>query len=493
MTGLGPGPVRFWEAVDFTPPLPQDKYEIVRCVMAHHIGMSIVAMANYLCDGCCQRRFMADPAMAAHAGLLKEKVPIDDVLLRQTHRDLPEKPPRLSHERWYQSGAGTDYEKPACCLLSNGTFHVMLTESGISSARYGDVLLYKPPRRQLGEVTGLKLHYCTTTSQTSLLPLPDMHQEVEYSWEFSSCSGTISAKCMDFQSRAKLSVDTREPGMLWQINMTSGCGVPTTGKLDLSFEPVLYSHIDYVNHPAFYFAGNVLLREGQALMIKRLRRASEASAIYAWPATSPSSYPVPRAGSAAASYTPRSDDLKPGHWDQRPVRNEPGGHGKGGLRQRPENTVRPGLRKADLPSACAALLRMEISHVDAAMNMIKYLAFPGCSDPRGGGRRPVPGGQEGLWRFGVSGDIPILCTRLNSADELPAAEELVKQHALLSTCGLPFDLVFITDDGNYRRPLTAAIWDLLRKVRPGILRRNPEACTLPTPPPTPPAFWHPQT
>ena len=121
----------FWEAVDFTPSrCRQDKFEIVRCVMAHHIGMSIIAVANYLCEGCCQKRFMANPAMAAHAGLLKEKVPIGDVLLRRTHRELPEKPPRLAAELWRQSGAGTDYEKPACCLLSNRAFHVMLTESG---------------------------------------------------------------------------------------------------------------------------------------------------------------------------------------------------------------------------------------------------------------------------------------------------------------------------------------------------------------------------
>lgn len=457
----------FWEAVDFTPSrCRQDKYEIVRCVMAHHIGMSIVAVANYLCDGCCQRRFMADPAMAAHAGLLKEKVPIGGVLLRQTHKDLPEKPPRLTAELWRQSGAGTDYEKPACCLLSNGTFHVMLTESGISSARYGDVLLYKTPRRQLGEDTGLKLHYCTTTSQTSLLPLPDMHQDVEYSWEFSSYSGTISAKCMDFQSRAELSVDPREPGMLWQINMTAGCDVPTTGKLDLSFEPVLYSHIDYVNHPAFISLGMYSYVKDGALMIKRLRRGKRGEFYLCLACDKPielSGAPGWLSGSVIHAQVQMT--LKPGHWTSVRFVMSLAGTEKEAYASAQRILSAPECEKADLPSACAALLRMEISHVDAAMNMIKYLAFPRVFRPHAAeaaGR--CREGKEGLWRFGVSGDVPILCTRLNSADELPAAEELVKQHALLSTCGLPFDLVFITDDGgNYRRPLTTAIWDLLRK------------------------------
>ena len=68
----------FWEAADFTPHrLTGGKQcEIVRCVMAHHIGMSIVSIANYLCDGVMQKRFMAEPEMAAHAGLLQEKVQI---------------------------------------------------------------------------------------------------------------------------------------------------------------------------------------------------------------------------------------------------------------------------------------------------------------------------------------------------------------------------------------------------------------------------------
>src|SRR4029077_764247 len=57
------GPFGFYEAVDFTPARVKsgNSFEIVRCWLAHHQGMSLMAVANVLCDGSSQRRFHAEP------------------------------------------------------------------------------------------------------------------------------------------------------------------------------------------------------------------------------------------------------------------------------------------------------------------------------------------------------------------------------------------------------------------------------------------------
>jgi cyclic beta-1,2-glucan synthetase len=71
------GPYGFYEAADFTPSRvkPGSAFEIVRCWLAHHQGMSLMAVANVLCNASSQRRFHAEPMVAATERLLHEKAP----------------------------------------------------------------------------------------------------------------------------------------------------------------------------------------------------------------------------------------------------------------------------------------------------------------------------------------------------------------------------------------------------------------------------------
>jgi len=67
----------FYEAADFTPCRVSDghDHEVVRNWMAHHQGMCMAAAANVLCDFAMQRRFHAEPRVAAYERLLHEKLP----------------------------------------------------------------------------------------------------------------------------------------------------------------------------------------------------------------------------------------------------------------------------------------------------------------------------------------------------------------------------------------------------------------------------------
>jgi hypothetical protein len=71
------GTYGFYEATDFTPSRVKQgsSFEIVRCWLAHHQGMSLIAVANVLCNSSSQRRFHAEPMVAATERLLHEKAP----------------------------------------------------------------------------------------------------------------------------------------------------------------------------------------------------------------------------------------------------------------------------------------------------------------------------------------------------------------------------------------------------------------------------------
>ena len=70
------GAYGFYEAADFSSSRRWSwfhRYELVRCWMAHHQGMSLLSIANFLHGGVVQRWFHSDPRVQATELLLQEK------------------------------------------------------------------------------------------------------------------------------------------------------------------------------------------------------------------------------------------------------------------------------------------------------------------------------------------------------------------------------------------------------------------------------------
>ena len=83
------GAYGFYEAVDFTPSRHHSwrhRYEIVPCWMAHHQGMSLLSIANFLHDGVVQRWFHSEPRVQATELLLHEKPVAHRIRSRTSYR-----------------------------------------------------------------------------------------------------------------------------------------------------------------------------------------------------------------------------------------------------------------------------------------------------------------------------------------------------------------------------------------------------------------------
>ena len=133
------GPYGFWEALDFTALRLREgeKAAIVHAVMAHHQGMTIVALDNVLDRGIMRRRFHAEPIVQATDLLLQERTPSTVAVQRpraeevSTHlhvRDFV--PPVLRRFR------SPHDPTPRAHLLSNGRYTVMVTAAGSGFSRW---------------------------------------------------------------------------------------------------------------------------------------------------------------------------------------------------------------------------------------------------------------------------------------------------------------------------------------------------------------------
>ncbi|MDB6086309.1 MAG: putative cyclic beta 1-2 glucan synthetase, partial [Gammaproteobacteria bacterium] len=132
----------FYEALDYTRSRLPDgaQMAIVRAYMAHHQGMTIVAIANVLLDGEMRGRFHAEPSIQATELLLQERAPRDVSAVHPRAQEVKTGAPltdtRLPEVRRLFS---PHQAVPQTHLLSNGRYSVMLTSAGSGYSRWRDI------------------------------------------------------------------------------------------------------------------------------------------------------------------------------------------------------------------------------------------------------------------------------------------------------------------------------------------------------------------
>ena len=144
------GAYGFYDALDYTRVDPEDRVAIVRTFMAHHVGMSLVALDNALSigdresEGIWQRRFMADAAVRATALLLDERVPRRYVS-RPAQIDEPvtiveaATPTRIGVHQ-----VDTPHTvEPHVALLGGDGYRVLLTNTGSGHSRANDIDVFR--------------------------------------------------------------------------------------------------------------------------------------------------------------------------------------------------------------------------------------------------------------------------------------------------------------------------------------------------------------
>ena len=209
-------------AADFTPSRMRGKrFELVRTYMAHHLGMSLVAIDNALKAGIMQRRFMRDREMASYAELLQEKVPVGGIVLRQPPRDIPDKPVRVSSQNWGFRAMGIDCLNPRCTLMGNGAYSVIMAETGQSSSFWNGITLTKTSLEQLGPDAGMSFFLRCGDELISLLPSPVFDRNVRYTSELAGSFCKISAKSGSLTSSVTVSVPETEAGELRAVELVS--------------------------------------------------------------------------------------------------------------------------------------------------------------------------------------------------------------------------------------------------------------------------------
>ena len=118
----------------------EDDHVPVLAHYAHHQGMILASLANYLGDHCLQRYFMQEPVFKSMETLLKEKAqvqPYIDLKVTQYKRYQYSKVQNESDARDYDGIANV----PEIGVVSNGLYTVLVNDRGSGFSRYRNILI----------------------------------------------------------------------------------------------------------------------------------------------------------------------------------------------------------------------------------------------------------------------------------------------------------------------------------------------------------------
>jgi cyclic beta-1,2-glucan synthetase len=267
----------FLEALDFTPArqVQGGRCTLVHTFMAHHQGMSVVALANVLHEGVAQRWGMTHPRMEAVTSLLHERAPRDLPPLHDPLRLSLSTPQRRSQDHIRTIVPGAQALEPTH-LMGNGRYSVTLRANGAGWSRWGQTGITRWRDDALRDACGhfLYLREGLEGAPSSLTRHPAPDPSAHYTSRFHADRVSFDALWPELSAHTTAWVSPEDDVELRRVVLTNLGQAPVELELISAFEVTLASHAADEAHPAFsnLFVKAEWLPAHQALYFERVAR-----------------------------------------------------------------------------------------------------------------------------------------------------------------------------------------------------------------------------
>ena len=307
----------FYEAIDYTPERvpPEHKGGVVlRTWMAHHQGMSLLALDNLLNGSPMQQRFHSDPRVQAADLLLQERVP-QLVPLKNPPVETAEHVPFVRRQpappiRRYITPHTLS---PRAHLLSNGSYTVMVTNAGGGYSRRQHLAMTRWREDITTDAWGSFIFVRDLDSGDvwSTTHQPTGREADEYEATFSLDRAVWRRVDAGLETRTEVVVSPEDDAELRRVSITNHSHRARNLELTSYAEVVLAPGDADLAHPAFsnLFVETTAVPERDALLCARRPRQRHrprlslprAQRPRQESAPRPSTRPIARGSSAAAA------------------------------------------------------------------------------------------------------------------------------------------------------------------------------------------------
>ncbi len=503
------GPYGFYEAADYTPErLPfETKCSIVKSFMAHHQGMSLLALDNCLNADIMQTRFHADPSINAARLLLQEKVSENIVITRGLKAKVaPFKEPVAKEISSMRTFSRPDPVLPKAHLLSNGNYSIMITDrgTGYSKSKMAAVTRWRADSTLDPYGMFFYLRNADTDAVWSAAYAPLNVMPDKYEVEFTADKATFRRMDGQIETKTEVIATSGDNAEIRRISLKNLGDDPCVIEVTSYFEIVLAPQAADEAHPAFsnLFVETGVQPDRKCIIANRRPRSETEKCLWIANAVVPEG----EVFGDIQFETDRIQFIGRGHDTKDPIAMESGKSLsntagpvldpvmsiRASVRVEPGKTARISyvtvvsesnellnslVEKYASPDAVEGAFRLalarsrvetnyldlDVSEIELYQNMISDILF--ISPVRRANQEMIlmnHKGQSSLWRYGISGDLPIILAVLKSTGQVEILTEILKAHEYWRLMDLKADLVILCDEEySYTLPLHQLISDIV--------------------------------
>jgi len=514
LAGLGLlGDYGYFEAIDFSrqPRREGRRGVIVEAYMAHHQGMSFLALTNFLHGSPFQRRFHRNPMVRAFEALLQERIPVLPPLHLISTRSS--EPAVLGGNP--VAAAGISFSTPHTAiprslLLSNGRYGLMITNSGGGYSQWGNQELTRWRSDPTCDSRGnfCYIHDTDPDNIWSSTWHPVGGKVKDYSVDFTLDRAIFRRIDNGIHTETEVIVSPEDDVEVRRITLVNRSGRIRRLKLTSYVELSMAPHNADRQHPAFnkLFIQTEALPGQQALLAFRRPRSANEPPLYVahcltlkrngdadpheknWQFETDRGRFIGRGrtlanpmGAAQALGNSQGYVLDPMLALRRNVVLKPGQRAQLSMVLAAGETREQVLLLIDKysdPHATeramdfawgSAQQQLQVLHIqpDEALRLqqlASHLLFPNHL-LRAPAERLEENrkGQAGLWPYAISGDLPIALITIGEVRELSLVRQMLQAHTYWRMHGLSTDLVIINEEaGSYERPLQERLQQLIQ-------------------------------
>ena len=503
------GAYGLYESVDFTASrlAAGQEYAIIRTYMAHHQGMSLLALNNHLNKNPMPRRLHTDPRMESVELLLQEQTPLRAPVEYPHPHEVGAFHPvhSLVDLNPWQANPNSPYPQLHC--ITNGKYSLLITAAGSGYSRWGEVDLtrWRADTTLDNWGTWLYVQDLENGQTWSATHQPVAAPAENPQTRFYPHKITFERKDGDIGLRMTVSITPDDDVEIRRVTITNHGERTRQLTLTSYGEVILSLQSADRRHPAFnrMFVESEYMEEDNILLFRRRPRLENEKAIYLahlavsnFPRFHISGYESDRARFIGRGHTTRAPQALELH--------SAGLSGTTGATLDPIFAIQASLTLLPYESAEMAfitlaagsrynvinlaqeysqwsrlrntdeeatreteqeMLRLDLvsSQLEQIEKLLSILLYPSPvlrADPAILAANTQ--GQPGLWPFAISGDYPILLVRLKSENGLELLNELVKAHTYWRRRGLKIDLVILNrQETSYEQDFNGRIFRLL--------------------------------
>lgn len=479
----------FYESIDYTLSRLRkgERAAVIKTYMAHHQGLILLSLDNLFNNNILQKRFMQNPEMEAVKILLEERMP-ERVILTKEQKERVEKVKNIDYETYLVREFNKPYDKLGNInVISSDDYTVITDQKGNGYSKYKDIAINRFKKTDDIEqgifffFKNIKTKRIWASNQMNYLAMPD-----KYTISFSPEMTKIARQDGGIETITKIFINPNNPVEIRRIELKNLGNTEETIEVTSFLEPILSSLEQDYSHKAFnnLFLSFEFLEDTNTILVKRKQREINKKDVYVAlnlytenktvgelefeldkeKFVGRQNVELPMAVEESMPLTSRTKiSLDPIVAMRRTINIKPSEKitlnyimAVSENREEAINLVKENLNEEKIirnmnlakakTEAESMYLGAKIENIQTYQKMLKYLIYQNPLKLLMCRERPEEAPAQELWKFGISGDLPILLVKIKEVTDIGVVKEAIKAYEYFRVKNIKIDLVILNEE-----------------------------------------------